>query len=66
MKATRWDFLKLGATMASVASTVSAASEAVLSSAVSPAEAVPPTAGKGDMLYRALVQTWSDGDIPAL
>ena len=57
MKTTRRDFLRVGATMVGVASGVSAASEAVSSSAASPGQAVPPTAGKGDMLYRSLGRT---------
>ena len=57
MKTTRRDFLRVGATMAGVASSVSAASEAVFSSAASPGQALPPTAGKGDMLYRSLGRT---------
>ena len=57
MKATRRDFLKVGATIAGVASTVSASSEGTSSSAVSPAEAVPPAANKGGMLYRSMGRT---------
>ena len=57
MKATRRDFLKLGATIAGVASTVSASSEETSSSAVSPAEAMPPAPKKGGMLYRSMGRT---------
>jgi predicted aldo/keto reductase-like oxidoreductase len=54
MKMTQRDFLKVGATMVGVESDVSAASEAVFSTAASPGQTVPPTTGKGDMLYRSL------------
>ena len=57
MKTTRRDFLKVGATMVGAASGVSAAGEAVFSAASSPGQAVAPTAGKGDMLYRNLGRT---------
>jgi hypothetical protein len=56
MKTTRRDFLKVGATIAGVASGVSAASEAVLAAA-STAEALPSTTRKGDMPYRNLGHT---------
>src|SRR5258708_24343602 len=54
MKTTRRDFLKVGATMAGVASGISAAGEAVSSSAESAGKAVPPNASKGAMPYRRL------------
>jgi aryl-alcohol dehydrogenase-like predicted oxidoreductase len=57
MKTNRRDFLKAGVTVAGVASGVAAASEVVFSSAASPGQPVPPTARKGDMLYRALGRT---------
>src|SRR5882724_10147853 len=57
MKTTRRDFLKVGATIAGVASGVSAAGEAVFSPAESAGQAAPPTARKGDMLYRRLGRT---------
>ena len=56
MKTTRRDFLKVGATIAGVASGVSAAREAVFAAA-STAEALPSTTRKGDMLYRNLGHT---------
>src|SRR5205823_8398836 len=56
IKTSRRDFLKLGATMVGVASTVSAGNGAVVSSAALTPEALP-TAGKGDMLYRTLGHT---------
>jgi len=56
MKTTRRDFLKVGATIAGVASGVSAAREAVFAAA-STAEALPSTTTKGDMLYRNLGHT---------
>jgi uncharacterized protein len=57
MKTTRRDFIKGGAMIAGVASGVSAAGEAVFSSAQSGGQAVPPTASKGDMIYRKLGRT---------
>jgi hypothetical protein len=57
MKTTLRDFLKAGATMAGVASGVSVSSEAVFSSTAAPGQAVLPTAGQGDMLYRSLGRT---------
>src|SRR5882762_10184467 len=57
MKTTRRDFLKVGATMAGVASGISSAGEAVSSSAESAGKAVPPAASKGAMLYRSLGRT---------
>ena len=63
MKTTRRDFLKAGVTIAGAASGVSAASEVVFSSDASARQSsehmgealpVPPTARKGDMLYRTL------------
>src|SRR5258708_40303637 len=57
MKTTRRDFLKVGATIAGVASGISAAGEAVPSSAESAGQVAPPTASKGDMLYRRLGRT---------
>ena len=56
IKTSRRDFLKLGATMVGVASTVSAGNGAVVSSAALMPEA-PPTARKGDMPYRTLGST---------
>lgn len=66
MKTTRRDFLKAGVTIAGAASGVSAASEVVFSSDASAGQSsermgealpVPPTARKGDMLYRNLGRT---------
>jgi aryl-alcohol dehydrogenase-like predicted oxidoreductase len=57
MKTTRRDFLKVGAIMAGVASGVSAAGEALFSPTASAGQAVPPTARKGDMIYRKLGHT---------
>ena len=66
MKTTRRDFLKAGVTIAGAASGVSAASEVVFSSDASAGQSsermgealpVPPTARKGDMLYRTLGRT---------
>ena len=63
MKTTRRDFLKAGVTIAGVASGVSAANEIASSSDASAGQSsermgealpVPPTARKGDMLYRTL------------
>src|SRR5437879_226496 len=66
MKTTRRDFLKVGVTIAGMASGVSTANE-VASSSDAPAgqssermgeaSPVPPTARKGDMLYRTLGRT---------
>jgi aryl-alcohol dehydrogenase-like predicted oxidoreductase len=57
MKTTRRDFLKAGAGVACVTSGLTAAGEAAPSTANSVGQAVPPTASKGDMLYRRLGRT---------
>jgi uncharacterized protein len=57
IKTSRRDFLKLGATMVGVASTVSAGNVAVVSSAALTPEALPPATRKGDMIYRSLGRT---------
>src|SRR4029077_10471476 len=57
MKTTRRDFLKAGVTIAGAASGVAAATEVDFSADASPGQPVPPSARKGDMLYRSLGPT---------